>query len=111
MNNMAWPAFVFGLLAIVLLTGIIFSKKCFTDSNRPWVFAFVLLLSMVWFLMIYWFCVTRYHSLGWFFLLLPIVLFVTWVMSYWLASATTCPHNVANGKGFTDSQGAFMWTF
>lgn len=94
----AWPALVFGLIAIVILSGIAFTRREISEDNRPWIFAMGLITSMIWILLIYWFCATRHHTIAWFFLLIPATFLLTWAISYWLASTTTCPENVLNNK-------------
>jgi len=86
-SRSAWPAIIFAIIALILLVGVAFSNGI--DPNiRAYSFILLLILSILWVAIIYWFCILGYHALGWFLLLLPIAVLLLILFSIWLAGAT-----------------------
>ncbi len=83
----AWPAIIFAIITLIVLVGIAFSSGADTGL-RAWAFIIVLIFTLIWLSIVYWFCVIGYHALGWFLVLLPVGIWLLWYLSYWLASAT-----------------------
>ena len=82
-NN--FPAVIAAIIGLTILAGVALSTT-YRPSEKPYYFAMAIVGISVWFLIVYWFCATGNPQLGWFFLLLPIVLVAVWFLSMWLNS-------------------------
>lgn len=92
----AWPAIIFIVIVIILLAGIALSPTVNSDV-RAWTFAIILVASIIWSMIIYWFCYLGYQTIGWFMLTLPIFIYLAWLVSYWMATVTTYNQCVMGG--------------
>lgn len=84
----AWPAIIFALISIIILSGIALSTSI-SSELRAWTFIIILVGCVIWVMLIYWFCYLGYHTIGWFMLTLPIFIYLSWITSFWMAKATT----------------------
>lgn len=97
-NVICWPVIIFIILAIIFLLGILFSSK-FNSNEKAWYFFIVLIWTLIWAAILYFFCVSGNQAIAWFLLLLPIAVLIFWFISVFLAAATTAPQCVAGGYG------------
>jgi uncharacterized membrane protein len=100
----AWPGIIFIVVLIITLIGIAFAGNSTSINQKVWTFAIVLVFGIIWLIIIYWYCVMGYHSIGWFLLILPLVLYLSWKLSDVLARATTNEECVSGDKSFN-----LMW--
>lgn len=96
-----WPALIFGVIILLIIIGIIFVADL-NHGLRIWIFLAVLILGIIWLLIICLFCFVNYHIFGWFLLILPIALFLSMMVAYWLAVKTTCSDCVIGDWVFID---------
>lgn len=80
-----FPTVISAIVGLAILAGVAFSST-YRTSEKPYYFAGAIVGISIWFLIVYWFCATGNSQLGWFFLLLPILLIVIWFFSKWLDS-------------------------
>lgn len=95
-NATAWPAIIFVIITIIVLAGFALSPSVNSDV-RAWTFTIILVASIIWAMIIYWFCYLGYQTIGWFMLMLPIFIYLAWIVSYWMASVTTQDECVMGG--------------
>lgn len=95
-QSTAWPAVIFVILSLIVLAGIALSPY-FNSDIRAWTFVILLVFAIVWTIIIYWFCHLGYQTIGWFMLTLPIFVYFAWIVSYWMATATTYDECVMGG--------------
>lgn len=100
----AWPGIIFIVILILILVGIAFASKDTTVNQKVWTFVVVLVGGVIWLVIIYWFCLLGYHTIGWFLLLLPLIMYLAWKLSLILAKATTSDDCVSGDKSFN-----LMW--
>lgn len=104
LTRSAWPAIIFIVVLIILLIGIAFTSKESSVNQKVWTFVIVLVGGIIWLTIIYWYCVLGYHVVGWFLLILPLLIYISWKLSVFLANATTSENCVAGDKSFN-----LMW--
>lgn len=93
-----WPVIIFIIFAIIVLIGILLTPKC--DGNtKAWSFFVALVVFVIWALILWAFCRSGNHAIAWFFLLLPVAFILFWLLSLFLAGATTSAECV-NGKSY-----------
>ena len=91
-----WPVIIYVVFAIIVLIGIVCSSKI--DPNvKAWSFFMVLIWSLIWTFILWFFCKNGQHAIAWFLLLLPLAFAVLWFISVFLATATTNSQCVARG--------------
>lgn len=103
-NNSAWPAIIFIVVLIITLVGVAFASKDVTTNQKVWSFVVILISGIIWLIIIYWYCILGYHVVGWFLLILPLVVYLSWKLSLVLAKATTSENCVSGDRTFN-----LMW--
>lgn len=100
----AWPGIIFTVILIITLVGIAFASKDVSINQKVWTFTVILIAGIVWLVIIYWYCIIGYHVVGWFLLILPLIIYISWKLSVILAKATTTEECVNGDKSFN-----LMW--
>jgi len=95
-----WPVIIFVIFAIILMVWILFTPKM-ESSTKSWSFFTVLIWTIIWGSILWFFCSAGQHAIAWFLLLLPLAIAIFWFIAVVLASATTSPQCVAGGSNAT----------
>lgn len=86
-SKAAWPSILSALFIAIMLASVAFSQM--VPDSRAWIFSIILVVGIFWTILIYVFCYIGFHAIGWFFLILPLATYLTWKLSYLIASMTT----------------------
>lgn len=98
-----WPVIIFVIFAIIVLIGILLTPK-YDGNTKAWSFFVALIIFIIWALILWAFCRSGNHAIAWFLLLLPIAIAIFWLLSLFLAGATTSG-NCVNGKPLQGGSG------
>lgn len=91
-----WPVIIFIIFAIIVLIGILLTPK-YDGNTKAWTFFVALIFFIIWALILWAFCRSGNHAIAWFLLLLPAAIAIFWLLSLFLAGATTSA-NCVSGK-------------
>lgn len=95
----SWPAIIAAIIVLIVLVGIAFTARTVINS-RAKLFLMTLIFGIIWFAIIYWFCITGNHAYGWTLLLFPFIFYLSWYIGRWLATVTVPPEYVMEDPFF-----------
>ena len=95
-----WPAIIAAIVVLVILVGIAFAAK-FPTTSRAFIFLSAFIFGVALIAIIYWFCQSGNHTLGWMLFLLPFLVYLSYYIGRWFASVTVPQECVMQEFGFS----------